>query len=126
MTLNKRTILIIAAVLLAAAAIYFTFSPTDSIWFPRCSFKLLTGYNCPSCGAQRAFHAALHGHFTEAIRYNFFLLVGIPYLLAAVVASLGSGRISTWTSTHLLSSTMLWIYVALYCLWWILRNILGL
>lgn len=122
----KTKHIIIAAAVLTVAVLYYCFSPAESVWFPKCPTKLLTGFDCPSCGAQRAFHAALHGHFGEAIRYNFFLLVGIPYLLAAVIASAGSGKVSEWTRTHLLSPVMLWIYLGLYLVWWIVRNILGI
>lgn len=126
MTTRTRKILISALVLAVLACIYFLFSPMESVWMPKCMVKTLTGLDCPSCGAQRAFHAALHGHFAEALRYNFFLLVGLPYLVAAVVASAGSGKVSQWVRSHLLCPPMLWLYVALYVAWMIIRNILGI
>ncbi|MGH3535288.1 MAG: DUF2752 domain-containing protein [Pseudonocardiaceae bacterium] len=51
----------------------------DSI-FPVCPFRLLTGWNCPACGALRMTHDVLHGDLAAAITDNVFLLVGIPML----------------------------------------------
>ncbi|MGH9208906.1 MAG: DUF2752 domain-containing protein [Acidimicrobiales bacterium] len=51
----------------------------DSI-FPICPFRLLTGWNCPACGALRMTHDVLHGDLAAAITDNVFLLVGIPVL----------------------------------------------
>ncbi len=114
------------AALAFLGTLYFLYSPSGSVWFPKCPAKLLTGYDCPGCGFQRAIHAALHGHFAEALRYNFFLAVGIPYLLAAMVGSWGNGRAAIWLRRHLLSPLMLWIYIGLFFAWWIIRNILGI
>ncbi len=51
----------------------------DSV-FPVCPFRLLTGWNCPACGALRMAHDVLHGDLAAAITDNVFLLVGIPLL----------------------------------------------
>jgi Protein of unknown function (DUF2752) len=48
--------------------------------FPVCPFHLLTGWNCPGCGALRMTHDVLHGDLAAAITDNVFLLVGIPVL----------------------------------------------
>ena len=48
--------------------------------FPVCPFRLLTGWNCPACGALRMMHDVLHGDLAAAITDNVFLLVGIPVL----------------------------------------------
>ena len=65
---------IVAGVLIASATIlYFFVNPEYSELMPKCVVKQLTGYDCPSCGAQRAFHAVLHGDFIKALSYNPFL-----------------------------------------------------
>jgi hypothetical protein len=51
----------------------------DSI-FPVCPFRLLTGLNCPGCGALRMIHDVLHGDLAAAVNDNVLLLVGIPLL----------------------------------------------
>lgn len=125
-TKNWRKTALITVSVVALISLYYTFSPTDSQFFPRCPTKVLTGLDCPGCGAQRALHAVLHGNFAEAISYNFFLVVGIPYLLAAVIAAAGTGRVAMWVRTRLLSPTMVWLYIILYLIWWVVRNILGI
>jgi len=51
----------------------------DSV-FPICPFRLLTGWNCPGCGALRMIHDVLHGELAAAVNDNLLLLVGIPVL----------------------------------------------
>ena len=53
----------------------------DEVWGLPCLFRATTGYSCPGCGAQRALHSLMHGHFLEAIRYNYFLPWGVVFLL---------------------------------------------
>src|ERR1043165_6726669 len=60
---------------LAVLAVVFLFNPAEHGFFPPCPFHALTGLNCPGCGATRAAHELLHGHFAAAIRDN-ALLVG--------------------------------------------------
>ncbi len=107
-------------------AVYFFFSPEEWGFFPRCPIKMLTGYDCPSCGAQRAVHAALHGDFAAALRYNLFLVVAIPFFLLALAASLMKNRLGRAISLNLLNIKAGIAYIALYCIWWVVRNILGL
>lgn len=61
--------------IVAVVFIYYSYDPLQSIFFPKCIFKTLTGYDCPGCGTQRALHAFLHGHFVEAFRYNIFFVI---------------------------------------------------
>lgn len=109
-------------------AIVGSVDPNDAPWLPKCYFKLLTGLDCPGCGATRALHAALHGHFAEALKYNFFLIAGLGYAILAAVA--------IWTPLMnnrgeglrhiILGRTAAWIYIILFFGWWIIRNIIGL
>lgn len=63
----------------------------DSV-FPICPFRLLTGWNCPGCGALRMTHDVLHGDLTAAINDNALLLVGIPLLAGWVLLRRHSGK----------------------------------
>ena len=58
----------------------------DSV-FPVCPFRLLTGWNCPACGALRMTHDVLHGDLAAAINDNVLLLVGIPVLAGWISAA---------------------------------------
>ena len=78
--------LLAGAAALPAAAVLYRFPPLAVGWYPRCPFFLLTGIYCPGCGALRAGHALLHGHFVEALGFNALLVLAAPFL-AYVLAS---------------------------------------
>jgi hypothetical protein len=61
-------------------------------FFPLCPFKLLTGLNCPGCGALRMIHDVLHGDLAAAITDNVLLLVGIPLLAGWVLLRRRAGK----------------------------------
>lgn len=52
----------------------------------KCILKLLTGFDCPFCGAQRAFDALIHGDIPAVWYYNPFLVTISPYLLMVILA----------------------------------------
>ena len=45
---------------------------------PKCLFKVLTGYDCPGCGSQRALYAIAHGRLSEAWHLNKFIFFAVP------------------------------------------------
>ncbi len=113
----------------AIILIYYYNDPSDCVLMPKCPFFLLTGLQCPSCGTQRALHALLLGYPMEALRYNFFMMFSIPYFLLVVVSSFAiktTRRMIYLKSLYFILTHKFAIlsYVALYFLWWILRNIL--
>lgn len=111
-----------AIAVLGVIVVYYNFNPVECGWMPQCPSKLLTGYECPGCGAQRALHAALHGNLRAAWQYNPFLIIGLPYLLVAVWGSLnfmpGRERIRRLASQPI----VVYGYIALYIAWWVKRN----
>ncbi len=121
-----RRRIIVAAVILAAATLlcvyYYTAEPGTDV-MPRCTFKVLTGWDCPGCGSQRAFHAMLHGHVFEAFGYNPAIFVMIPlavlYAFAEWAGVPGLRRV-------LLSKYALWVLGAAIIVWTVLRNLLNL
>ncbi len=65
--------------------------------FVPCPFKLLTGLDCPGCGATRATWAMVHGHPLRALGYNTLWCLLVPLLVWAWMLEL-RGR---WpTSRH--------------------------
>jgi len=62
--------------------VYKTYNPLDSAFFPKCPFKVATGYDCAGCGSQRAVHHLLNLNIREAFRENMLLVVSIPYITA--------------------------------------------
>ncbi|MBD5257178.1 MAG: DUF2752 domain-containing protein [Barnesiella sp.] len=98
------------------------FNPAECGWMPRCPSKLLTGCDCPSCGAQRALHALLHGDLRGAWQFNPFLIVGLPYLLVAVWGSLRFMPGREWARRIASQPIVVYGYIFLYIAWWLLRN----
>lgn len=85
---KKVIIIIVVGVLIALATIlYFFVNPEASVLMPKCPMKMLTGYDCPSCGVQRAIHAVLHGDFAKAISYNPFFVISVPYFLLVLYST---------------------------------------
>ena len=103
--------------------IYYFFSPTEATWMPKCMFKTLTGWDCAACGNQRAFHALLHGNFSEAFHYNPFAIISIPYLLLIVYTTFFTSKIATHWRKYIQHRITVLTYLALLILWWIGRNI---
>ena len=64
----------------------------DSI-FPICPFRLLTGWNCPGCGALRMIHDVLHGDLAAAVNDNVVVLVGAPVLAAWILLRRRRGKL---------------------------------
>ena len=100
--------------------IYHFIDPAHSPYAPKCPFWLMTGYQCPGCGSQRAIHAFLNGHLWEGIQYNYLLLPSLAYLLLLVLAPKDGKMIRILTS-----STACWILFTVYMVWWVIRNLLG-
>ncbi len=101
--------------------LYYKFNPLEHAIFPPCPFHYSTGYHCPGCGTQRAFHALLHGHFLEAIRYNLLLILAFLVLLYKVYLVFFNKRESS--SNLLYKNSTPWIILFLVVGFWILRNI---
>ena len=118
---------IILAVFLVIALVYALVDPTSSALFPKCPMKLLTGYQCPSCGVQRALHALMNGHLLQALAYNWWFILAIPFFLLVLLSTLFQAR-PVWTriGSIVKSKAALWCYIASYFIWWVLRNLLGI
>lgn len=99
---------------------YHFLDPAHCLLAPKCPFKLLTGYQCPGCGSQRAIHSFLNGRILEGIQYNYLLPPSLLYILALLISPKGSRLYQALTS-----SVACWILFAVIILWWIGRNVIG-
>jgi hypothetical protein len=89
----------------------------DSV-FPVCPFRLLTGWNCPACGALRMAHDVLHGDLAAAINDNVMVLVGIPVLAGWILLRRRRGKsLLTMPAAATVVITML--------AWTVVRNLPG-
>lgn len=120
--LSSRHIIALGALLLLGAAVLYYYADPLAVWMPKCLFRMLTGLDCPACGSQRAFHALVHGRVGEALGYNPFLVVSIPYLgFVAWTTFCDSGRRSRlrgWVQ----HPAVIRLYAAIFIFWWIFRN----
>ena len=117
--------IIIGLALIAALVILTLIDPAQSVWMPKCPFKLITGLQCPGCGGQRAAHALLQGDVVGALRYNWFLIYAAPYLLLLIVERFllrGEWQIKVrrWAE----NKYVVWLYIVSYFVWLVVRNIL--
>lgn len=113
---------IVAAVVLFAIAAYWMFDPSRYI-FPRCPVYMLTGWECPGCGSQRALHALLHGDIAGAWRYNAFLLCMAPVIGLLLFSEFFRGRYPR-LNRGLTSRPAVIVFVVLIVGWTVLRNVI--
>jgi hypothetical protein len=101
------------------AVLFFVLDPVEHEIFPRCLFHSVTGYYCPGCGSQRAFHSLLHLDFVGVVSQNFLF---IPAFLLIFYHYLHS--IFNWKLPNILyfRSTP-WIIFAVVIIFWVLRNL---
>lgn len=124
---RKHTLWYVLGAALGVLILLSACNPAAYAWMPKCPFKMLTGLDCPGCGFQRATHALLHGQVREAIGYNLFLVYSVPYLLCvAAVGFLPSEQARRQGIRIFHGRTAVCLYLTLYVLWGVVRNILHL
>lgn len=104
---------------------YYFINPIQESFPIHCMWKELTDTECPSCGTQRALHSLVHGEIMTALKYNCFFLISIPYAFLAVLCTWYNYKnIFDGIKSIIYDARTLKLYVLLYFLWWIIRNIL--
>lgn len=122
--MQRHLRLITALLALVAGIALYYFNPSDYVLAPKCMMKSLTGWDCPGCGIQRAFHAASHGNWTEAIGYNLFLVYSLPYFLCiALTEWVMWGKWKKHCRRVFESREAGILYIILFVVWGIARNI---
>jgi hypothetical protein len=109
----------VGAVLAAAVGYIGLVDPhkPDSI-FPICPFRLITGLNCPACGALRMVHDVLHGDLAAAINDNVWLLIGVPLLAGWMLLRRRGGKLPLTLPTA--AAVMITLLA-----WTVVRNLPG-
>ena len=120
---KKAIALTILMVIVALfAAIYFLYDPSSGdIFFPKCPFFMLTGYQCPGCGSQRAIHSLLHGNVAEAIRYN-ALVVPALALIIIYMCDQFFGSPDSRLRRFVNHPNFILGVLIIIVMWWIFRN----
>ncbi|WP_231369733.1 DUF2752 domain-containing protein [Segatella salivae] len=103
--------------------IFSVANPSTSRFWPKCLFKLITGFDCPICGLQRSLYAFLHGDFSHAIAYNYYLILALPYTFSCLVFTLlPQGKTKKRVKNIIISKPVLWFYAITFFAWLIIRN----
>ena len=122
-----RRLLIVISVFVIGGVVLYHLNPTSYWFMPKCPFKLITGFSCPGCGIQRAIHAMLHGHITESIQYNYYLLYSGPYALLIVLEwLLPKGNTYKKLKSIIENKSVVNFYIVSFLLWLIIRNVLNI
>jgi len=77
---------------LVACAYIAAVDPNHSSAYPQCPTKMLTGLDCPMCGATRAVHSLLRADVVGAMDHNLLFVLMVPAFVYAFVA---------WTATRM-------------------------
>ncbi|MDG1781370.1 MAG: DUF2752 domain-containing protein [Flavobacteriales bacterium] len=117
----KFTSFLLPTLAIIVLIVYFFFDPASLGYFPSCPLKASTGFDCPGCGSQRAFHELLHLNISEAFRLNSLFVLCIPYLVSC--AWFIWIRPSKKWKDRLMGNTSTWIILGAIVLFGILRNV---
>ena len=121
--IKQKNLCILGLLLLAVALYYFFLNPYQQTdFFMSCPFYKITGYQCPGCGSQRAFHEVLHFHFLEAFKQNALFVLGIPYVLLIFYANFNKEKNQKLRQVLVGNKTLL-ILLIVAILFGVLRNL---
>lgn len=117
------TYAIMATILVAVIVyMYYQYDPSYSSLAPKCIVRQLTGYDCPSCGIQRAIHSLLHLDVERAFWLNPFVFVVAPYIVLLILTTLCKGKVFCRMRRYVQHRVVIYSYIALYFIWWVVRN----
>lgn len=121
---RKRVIGAGLGVLGLVAALYVLRQVGPDGWWPGCTFRKLTGLNCPGCGMTRATVAALHGQLGAAWRFNPLGMLLLPLvILGGGLELLGWVRDRPPPWRLRLGAYGGWVIAVAVIAFWILRNL---
>ena len=106
------------------AFVFYFLDPADYLFFPKCPFLMITGFECPGCGSQRAIHDLLHFRISDAFNQNAIVPIALPYIFLGIYLDLFGGKekfprlerffFGKWAGI---------IVIIIFISYWILRNI---
>jgi hypothetical protein len=122
--LERALWLVLPLMALAAALLLLRlFNPATAGFFPRCPFRVLTGYLCPGCGTLRALHQLLIGNVVAALRLNPLMMLLLPYMGYSATSSLLEASGGRALPSVFIRPVFIWLLLGIIILFWILRNI---
>ena len=96
-TLTTVAAIVAAIVVVFIVLVYYHGHDPATGASPKCMFKLITGYDCPGCGSQRALHAILNGDVGRAWAFNPFVFFAVPVGLFYIIVE---GCRRRWPRLH--------------------------
>ncbi len=121
---RKWTVILLTVAVAAGSLLYFYIDPAGGGFFPPCPFHRVTGFFCPGCGSQRAFHDLLHGNIFAAAGHNVLFLLSLPVILFAAAVHVNNVfRKKKITQSLFYSPFFARSVLALVLIFWVLRNI---
>jgi len=116
------TVVVLVMAALGSGAVLFFFDPAKHGFYPICLFHVLTGLNCPGCGATRAAYQLLHGHPLRALHDNALFVLTLA-TLAARGAWLAMRKTRNQPATFVVSPGILWAFLVAVFVFTVLRNL---
>jgi Protein of unknown function (DUF2752) len=115
---------VLGAMIIGVGAMVFFFNPSTHGFYPVCMFHLLTGWNCPGCGATRALYALLHGNFPLALKDNALFV-----LMLAALAVWGGRfilrKLKNQPAAFNVPPKFLWMFLVVAVIFAVARNLPG-
>lgn len=117
--------ILIVLTLFILLIVYGVHNPESSSHFPKCPFRLITGYLCPGCGSQRAIHYLLNLELNKALSANALLVYSIPVIILLFLIERFNGKYELTQRLHAVFFHGIFIlsYLGVILIWWICRNI---
>jgi len=110
---------------IAAGSVFlFIFNPTSPAnqFFPKCPFRMLTGWQCPGCGSTRACYQLIHLHPVAAFKLNPFMMMTLPFLIYGLLGFTKSAITGKPQRRVFIPSIYLWAWLVVMLTFWIFRN----
>ena len=115
---------VVALIVAGGTYVIATTPPTAHSIYPKCPTHQLTGVHCPGCGTGRAAHFLLTGRPLEAVRYNLFAPLLLPFFVVLLFRSLlGWARGTPLSDWPPVPASWLRLFLALLIIYTVARNI---
>ena len=108
----------------ASSLFLFFFNPAlpHNQFFPKCPFRLVTGWQCPGCGSTRAFYQLLHLHPVAAFKLNPLIMLTLPFIVYGFLGFTRSAITGKPYRRLFIPPFYLWAWLALLLFFWVFRN----
>ena len=106
------------------AIILFFFNPASASnqWFPKCPFRMVTGWQCPGCGSTRACYQLLHLHPVAAFKLNPLMVMTLPFIIYGFLGFTKSAITGQPHRRIFIPPIYLWAWLVVLIFFWVFRN----